>query len=135
MKFNIFNLILGTLYLAYLIFKFIRDSKKPRAWGVVYNSKTMIPIPSAFVKLYEYGSYKLIDTKVTNKLGMFQFFVPNAKYALLVAASGYKFPSKHIDGGDLIYHSSLISVDSEYGGINRDVALDPISQFKDSPFG
>lgn len=134
-KFNMFNLIFGFVYAILLILKIIAKGKKPRTWGLVYNSKTTIPVPAAFVKLYEGETRRLVDTKLADIKGRFQFFVPKGRYLTLVAAPGYQFPSEKISREELAFYEGLLRVDSREGVIDLEIPIDPVAKVGVSPFG
>jgi hypothetical protein len=70
------------------LFGFILFRKKKRGWGKVYDKDTGSPIPLATVNIYdEKGTRR--ESKITNNLGIYFFFVSPGKYALEAIKSGY----------------------------------------------
>ena len=63
---------------------------KTREWGIVYDSKTLKPIPLALVTIFEEGGKKA-SSKLTDKLGTYGFLVPPGKYTIDVDKKGYVF--------------------------------------------
>jgi hypothetical protein len=123
-KFNYINFSLSFLYAIFFGMKLLTKFKKPRAYGIVFNSQNNRPVTFASVKLFK-ESQELWDTKITDKEGRFQFFAPAGNYLLLISASGYKFPSAKINPENLDYHKSLMKIYSEQGVINIDIPIDP----------
>lgn len=124
--FNVLSLFFAVIYFLLILFKLISSARSPKTWGKVYNSESKNTVPSAFVKLYLQDKKKLVDTKITDSKGRFQFFVPDNKYLLLVMASGYKFPSSKTPKKYLSFHKSLIQIEPIKQTINISVPIDPI---------
>lgn len=132
--FNLVNLLFSILYFLIIILKLLNYSKRPKNWGIVYDGETKRCIQSAFVKLYNLKN-RVIDTKITDPSGRYQFFVPKNEYQLLTMAHGYKFPSKSTPEELLTFHKSLIKVSPEEGILKIDIPLDRIEIPKSSsPF-
>ncbi len=66
---------------------------KPRYASVV-DANNNLRVPNALVKIYELKTWNLIDSKLTNNLGYFDFWGEPGYYGLSVSVKGYKFPSK-----------------------------------------
>jgi hypothetical protein len=62
-------------------------------FAAVINSQNDLRVPYAQVKIYDPKTWKLVDSKVTNYNGQFDFYGEPGEYGLLVAARGYSFPS------------------------------------------
>jgi len=123
--FNSINLSFTIIYFLIIFLKLISLARKPRTWGMVLNSSTNIPIPAAFVKLYKGDNRELVDTKITDQRGRFQFFIPKGQYIALVAATGYKFPSLKTDKAQLVFHDSMLKVEPTKGAVNINILVDP----------
>jgi hypothetical protein len=134
LRFNFVNLLFAILYFILLSLKLLGETKKPRAWGYVYDSGTKAPVAPSFVKLYKSENNELVDSKIANRNGIFQFFVPENDYLLLASATGYKFPSGLVPKDKLAFHDSLMKVDAKRGVINVDVPLDYQGGATVSPF-
>lgn len=133
-RFNIINFIFTLLYFFVIVMKFVSKLRKPQAWGIVYNSKTQVPVPSSFVKLYKEETNELMDTKITDNRGKYQFFVPKGDYLALVASTGYKFPSALIPQKEQTFFKGLLKVSSRVGVVNINVPIDPVGGVTASPF-
>jgi len=89
-NFNILSIIIAIYYFIYIFIDIIKKiSLPPKTWGTVFSSGTGLPISNVFVKMYALKSEAIIDTKITDSHGRFQFFVPNGKYLLILNAYNY----------------------------------------------
>lgn len=106
--------------------------KKPKKWGVVYDSLTKKPVQLAAVRLMETTSKRIISTQITDKNGRFGFIAPSGDYLITVAKSGFRFPSTFvttaIDGRfQNVYHGkSLFVTEERAADMNVNVPLDPL---------
>ena len=125
----------GASLLTYLQFIFTQPfmlitRRKKRGWGVVYNSITKRPSDLAIVRLYDYETKKLVQTRVTDKMGRYEFIVKPGKYFLEVSKKEYKYPAELLDRAETdgeyqdVYYGDPIIVGEE-GVINRPIPLDP----------
>jgi hypothetical protein len=91
---NTVNILIFVFYLltfiAWIIMKILNNKKR---YGQVINSGNKLRIPFAQVKIFDPKTWKLIDSQITNYNGLFDFYGKPGKYAILVAARGYRFPS------------------------------------------
>jgi peptidoglycan/LPS O-acetylase OafA/YrhL/5-hydroxyisourate hydrolase-like protein (transthyretin family) len=88
--------IMGFLpYLAYLFSEpfGILFRKRNRGWGIVYNSITKQPIDLAVVRLIDKDG-KLVQTRVTDTHGRYNFVVDPGEYSIVVQKDEYFFPSQ-----------------------------------------
>ncbi|RJR31582.1 hypothetical protein C4569_01330 [Candidatus Parcubacteria bacterium] len=69
----------------------LRDVSPP--WGVVYDSKTKLPVPLAVVRMFNASTDKLLESKVTDQAGRFNFLPGPGNYYLTVTKDNYAFPS------------------------------------------
>ncbi|MFO0704770.1 MAG: carboxypeptidase-like regulatory domain-containing protein [Candidatus Andersenbacteria bacterium] len=77
--------------------------KRRRAWGVVYNALSKRPLDLAIVRLLQEDGLRgqtqhVFATRVTDRLGRYQFLVPPGRYRLAVAKPGFTFPSRLLGG-------------------------------------
>ncbi len=113
------------------IASFLGLRKKPRAWGVVYDSVTKRPLDPAYVSLYS-GSGREIASTITSLDGRYGFLVPPGTYSLKVEKTHYHFPSKRLLGLDSdvlysdLYFGGPIEVD-ERGLMVKNIPLDPLA--------
>ncbi len=85
-------------FLPYLTYLFseplgIIFRKRSKGWGVVYNSLTKQPVDLAIVRLFEKSSGRLLQTKVTDRFGRYNFVVNPGTYSILVQKNEFTFPS------------------------------------------
>jgi len=70
--------------------------RKYRAWGIVYNSLSKLPIDLAIVRLLDTKTGHRIKSVATDHDGRFSFLVGEGTYRLEVAKNGFSHPSKYI---------------------------------------
>ena len=92
--------------------------------GVVKDSVTKQPIPLAVVRLHSKKTNRLLQTRVTNADGKFEFLLPEGSFFIEVNKNGYEFPSKINRYG---YSGQDITIDSKmkYSLFKDDIYLDP----------
>lgn len=114
---------------------FLLIRRKRKRWGMVYGSLTKLPVDLAVVRLID-QSGKLLQTRVTDKLGRYLFFVDAGTYRISVTKPGFVFPSlflkdktADLDFTDL-YHDEAIVVTENGTAIARPIPLDPIEKME-----
>lgn len=92
--------------------------------GKVFDAHTQKPLSLAVVRLYNQRTKRLVQTKVTNNDGIFDFLLPEGHYVVEVVKQGYQFPSKSLNKG---YTGEIITVGKEvkYTYFHRNIYLDP----------
>jgi len=83
----------GLIFLFYILILLLRKillGTSPRPWGRVLDKKTKKPIANATVRIIDAREKKILETKITDKYGRFNFILPKGKYYLKVIAPGYK---------------------------------------------
>lgn len=133
--FSFFNLL---SYLRYLLSQplaalFRRRRKK---WGVVYNSLSKQPVDLAIVRLYQQENSRLVQSRVTDKVGRYNFIAAPGRYYITVTKPNYDFPTqilkdkkediKYLD----LYHGEIIEVKEDRSVITLNIPLDPKQDFK-----
>ena len=104
-----------------------------KPWGVAYDSKTKKPLADVVVQIFDQEYNKLLETKTTDKLGRYVFFVKPGNYYLLAGKEAYQFPTKHITkkkdhGYKKLSLGTTFTVTKEKETlINFDIPLDPNS--------
>ncbi len=93
--FSLFNLLSYLQYLFTQPFLFFGQRKRKK-WGVVYNSLTKKRVELAIVRLVQFDTKLVVQTKVTDKFGRYEFIVKPGKYLLEVVKPGYSFPSVYV---------------------------------------
>jgi len=63
--------------------------RKYAGWGIVYDIQDGKPLPLSYVNIYNERG-KLMETKVTDNLGIYFFLVKPGKYVIEVIKKGYK---------------------------------------------
>jgi len=113
-------------FIHYLQYLFALPSilrRRKFGWGTVYNSITKEPVDLAAVRLYDYDTKKLLQSRVTDSQGRYNFLVEAGKYYLEVVKPDFTFPSailkEHHDDDKYIdlYHGEAIEVHSDESGV------------------
>jgi len=73
----------------YLLFKRLARPKQPKNWGIVYDEETKKPIPFAVARIIETAYNKVLESRVTDSRGRYNFLVGNSKYFVSVEKPGY----------------------------------------------
>ncbi len=121
-------------YLRYLftqpIASFFR--RRRRKWGIVYDSLTKNPVDLAIVRLYDYGTKRLLQSRVTDRRGRYNFLVKVGSYYLVVAKPNYVFPTEYLKSKteDVkyldLYHGEEIKATEDRAVITANIPLDPL---------
>ncbi|MAF13977.1 MAG: hypothetical protein CMI53_03735 [Parcubacteria group bacterium] len=105
--------------------------RKRRKWGTVYNSLSKQVIDLAIVRLYQKENSRLVQSRVTDKLGRFSFLASPGRYYITVTKSKFAFPTEYLkdkteDAKYLdLYHGETIEVTEERADITVNIPLDP----------
>jgi len=93
------------------------------SWGIVYDSKTKKPIEGCIIRIFDEPNSKLLDSRVSDAEGRFEFLVKPGKYYLRIINNKYQFPSKKSKG----YKGEIIDISEKNKGvINVKIPMDPI---------
>jgi len=76
--------------LLYGLFRRLSRPKRPKSWGIVYESKTKAPVSRAIVRIFETEYNKLLETQVTDRFGRYSFLVANNIYYVTSQKIGFK---------------------------------------------
>lgn len=123
-------------FLTYLQFFFTQPfaalfRRKRRKWGVVYNSLTKQPVDLAIVRLYKKEDGRLVQSRVTDKLGRYSFLVDPGRYYLTVTKPKFDFPTQYLKDTkeDIkyldLYHGETLEVTVDRADITANIPLDP----------
>jgi hypothetical protein len=84
--------------LTFFLFLRLARPKKPKEWGVVYDSISRKPLGSAIVRIFDSKFNKLLETQITNPKGQYGFFAAKSVYVVTAQKSGYtNYKSENID--------------------------------------
>lgn len=128
--------------LLYLRFLFLQPSmlfgrKKKRAWGIVYNGFTKVPVDLALVRLIVKEKGQVLQSRVTDVAGRYYFLAKQGEYVLEVAKPGFGPVSKHLakieEDGEFkpVYHGDTIAVTADATPVQPCVPLDPDAKKED----
>lgn len=110
-------------------------TRRRASWGVVYNALTKQSIDLAAVRIFEATRNKLVETRITDGRGRFQFYTNEGDYYIQVQKNGYCFPSTRIAGKsvdgiyDNLYFSGTLHVsksEAQYEPVRVNIPLDPV---------
>ena len=121
------------LYLRFLFtqpFSLI-NRRRRKQWGMVYNAITKMPIDLAMVRLIDAATNRIVQSRVTDRAGRYQFFAEAGKYKLEVAKADYNFPPKYLlgkkeDGAIVDLYVGAEIILEKAGPISYNLPLDPI---------
>jgi chitodextrinase len=74
----------------YLLFRRLARPKRPKNWGIIYDETTRKPIPFAVARIIETEYNKVLESRVTDARGRYNFLVGNNKYVVTVEKPGYE---------------------------------------------
>lgn len=92
---GILNWMILIIYFALIIINVLSKMSVKQGYSAIVDSKTMLRVPNALIKVYDITTGNLVDTKITNNNGYFEFWGDPGEYALDVSRRGYKFPSEN----------------------------------------
>lgn len=84
----------GLLFLlgiaVYLFFRRFATVPAPKNWGIVKETEKIEPIPGAVLRIFALPYDKMLDSRVTDKRGRYNFQVGNSQFYLTVTKDGYE---------------------------------------------
>ena len=110
--------------------------RRRKKWGVVYNALNKLPVDLAIIRLINHKTGKLVQSKVTDKLGRYVFIADPGQYCIEARKSNLIFPSVLLanfikDGHKIdIYHGETINVTEKRAIITANVPMDPVGDYK-----
>lgn len=125
---TIFNIIILALYIILALGFLVQTFYQRAKYSAVVNSANGLRIPYAQIKVYDTQSWQAIDSIVTNYNGAFDFYGNPGKYALVVVANGYKFPSTK-NTYELVQgkYNSMILANLSQGRNRLQIFVDPVN--------
>ncbi len=110
--------------------------KKRQGWGQVYNSLSKQPVDLAIIRLVDFQTGKVIQSRVTDKNGRYYFTVNPGSYRLEVFKEKMVFPSVLLRGYTTdgkkadIYHGEQVLIKEKDPIITANIPLDPSGENK-----
>ena len=87
------SILIGVLFVVnlalYYVFRRITYPKQPAEWGTVKDEKTGRPVAYAVLRLFSTPYNKLVETRVADKRGRYNFMVGQNVYYLTATSKGY----------------------------------------------
>lgn len=121
--FKYFEIFMALVYLVFII-------SKIRPGGVVFDSITKKPVSGAIVRIFDAEKNKIMETKVTDNIGRYNFSIEKGSYYMTVIKPQYFFPSKKITKKAIpkyydLYNGDIINVKSANINLNYNIPVDP----------
>ena len=74
----------------YFGFRRIARPAQPKNWGIIYDEVTKKPVPFAVARIVESEYNKVLESRVTDAKGRYNFLVGNNKYFVTIEKPGYE---------------------------------------------
>jgi uncharacterized repeat protein (TIGR01451 family) len=100
----------------FAIFRRLIVPKKPKSWGIIYDSKNKKPLKHAVVKIFDMRFNKLLEAQVSDSKGRYAFLLGKNEYQMLTEKSGYQ--RKQVRPVDLVRNEEIINLDV---GLDKDI--------------
>jgi len=75
--------------LAFMFFRRFATTPSPKNWGQVYEENSGRPVTDAILRIFALPYHKMLDSRVSDSRGRYNFRVGNSKYYLTVTKPGY----------------------------------------------
>jgi len=127
---NLFSYLQYLLTQPLLFFK----RKKRKAWGVVYDAFTKLPLDLAIIRLIDRKFNRIIRTVVTDKEGRYILFGNQGTFSLASTKPGYIFPSAFLkktktDSAYVdLYYGEDFDIKQDSQTISYNIPMDPIEK-------
>ena len=99
----------------------IHDRQPP--WGTVFRADTFEPLSDAAVKIFDVESKKLVEAKVTDKLGRFGFMASEGTYVIQAEKKGFRAGPP--DNGIGYLGETITITDDNLMDLNVNILVDP----------
>ncbi len=112
---------------------FARREKK--GYGTIFNSLSKMPLDLAIIRVRDAGTNRVMQTKVTDHLGRYVFFLRPGAFTLEVTKQGFVHPTKYLAGKteDIAYTDLLAGAAmsaSEPLRLAKNIPADPLEETK-----
>lgn len=108
-------LLAGIQIALFFLFRRLARPPRPKNWGIIYDARTKKPIPFAVTRIVETQYHKVLESRVTDSAGRYNFLVGNNKYVVTVEKPGYDpFKTEELD---------LSGTGKEGGVVSKDIPL------------
>lgn len=118
-------------YLFALLGEALGLKRRPKNWGVVFDSISGKPIDLAVVRLFNYDTKALVATRVSDLSGRFGFSVGPGNYFVSVTKPGYLFPVtknslSNIARGQSYYVGTPLKIERQMDNLSLTIPIEPI---------
>jgi len=76
--------------LVYLLARRLAKPRKPKSWGIVYDTETKRPLSNVVARIFEPRYNKLLDTQMTDSKGRYAFILGPSEYFAVFEKEGYR---------------------------------------------
>ncbi|MBI2474988.1 fibronectin type III domain-containing protein [Candidatus Uhrbacteria bacterium] len=76
--------------LVYLLARRLAKPRKPKSWGIVYDTETKRPLANVVARIFEPRYNKLLDTQMTDSKGRYAFLLGPSEYFAVFEKAGYR---------------------------------------------
>lgn len=123
--FNVGSLL---VYLFFLIFHLVFQAKHIKSWGTTFDSNTLEPVPLSLIQMIEPQYNRILQSRLSDYDGRFNFLPPKGAYTLRVEKGGYRFPSSAKEQRGPFkrwYRGDDFTIRKDEGFVTMDVPMDP----------
>lgn len=118
-------------YLIALLAEALGIKRKPKPWGVVFDSLSGKPIDLAVTRLFDSESKRLVATRVTDLSGKFGFSVDPGTYMVSVTKPGYIFPItrnslSYLSREQTYYVGAPIKIEKKMENLSLSIPIEPV---------
>lgn len=110
--------------------------RRRKGWGQVYNSLNKLPVDLTTVRLVNYETGRVVQSRVTDSKGRYAFIASPGKYRIEAVKRNFLFPSQLLAGfkddgrRPDVYHGEIIEVSEKDAVITANIPLDPVGEHK-----
>lgn len=91
---NPLNIVIFIFNVLIVSLQFLVVPRLRKSWGVVFDDRTLEPIPLATITLFDAKTNKLLRSRLSDYRGRFNFLAPPGIYKMLVSKTNYEFPAQ-----------------------------------------
>jgi hypothetical protein len=126
-----FSSIVALLRFVFLQPLMLIGRRKRNKWGMVYNALDKLPVDLAIIRLLDFETGRVVQSRVTDQKGRYFFVAKLGQYRIEVVKNGFVFPTTLLSGMETdsekvdLYHGEGITVDEDGAVITANIPLDP----------
>ncbi len=114
----------------FVLTQIILGIRPERAWGLVFDVRTLAPVPLAAITIFDAKDGKLLRTRLSDYFGRFSFLTPPGEYMLAVMKDQYLFPAPKDTHNKYrhLYFGEKFSVKKKNSLVKANIPLVPQSE-------